>query len=130
MAKNKNSGEVTAGLTGSLLDGLDFGANGPGVTAGGAQAPQQRPQDKPLAISAYAKKKRVERRNVKLNILLKPYLSERMIEAKNNGEIKSQNDLIVTLLERHFALDDAIKEGKIKTQEDLLNFVAKQYLDA
>lgn len=130
MAKKENTTEVTGGLSGteSVLDGLSFGASK--TARQGGQKPDPVPPAKPApaaqeeVFSAYGgKKKRHERKSFKTNILIKPSYVDRMDKAIDSGYIKSRNDLINSLLERHFALEDALAEGRIKTREEVADFL-------
>ena len=104
MAKAKNTEEVTGGLTANL----NFGTSEDAKTR---NMYDERGREEPRSgtsasiVEGYQKtlKRRHERRNVKLNIMLKLSTSNLLEEALERGEIRSKNDLINYLLEEYFA---------------------------
>lgn len=101
MAKEKNTTEVTGGITRpGLLDGIEFEPSAePGaVRDRGAYGQQSKNQ----LVDVYRQQGRAERRSTKLNILVKPSTAQKMDKAVEDGEIKSRNDLINYLLEEYF----------------------------
>lgn len=100
MAKEKNTTEVTGGITKpGILDGIDFEPSAePGVVSPRAGVQQTKNQ----LVDVYRQQGRAERRTTKLNILVKPSTAQKMDKAVEEGEIKSRNDLINYLLEEYF----------------------------
>jgi len=132
MAKKENATEITGGLTtGGLLDGLTFGASRTARETPVEKEVQPQPKTESkttLKIGDYGfKTKAPERKNVRLNLLIKGSLADKLEEATEEGKIKSRNDLVNILLMRHCELIEAIENGQIKTREEMLDFLAKQY---
>lgn len=101
MAKEKNTTEVTGGITRSgILDGISFEPSAEPVVVRERAAFQQ--QSKNQLADVYRQQGRAERRSYKLNILVKPSTAQMMDKAVEEGEIKSRNDLINYLLEEYF----------------------------
>lgn len=100
MAKEKNTTEVTGGITKpGILDGIDFEPSAePGAVSPRAGVQQTKNQ----LVDVYRQQGRAERRTTKLNILVKPSTAQKMDKAVEEGEIKSRNDLINYLLEEYF----------------------------
>lgn len=102
MAKEGKNTEVTGGITKpSVMDGLSF------EPLAEPEARQQAPvrrTGKNQLVAGYDSRRmeEPERRSVKQNILITPYIAGRMDEAAKKGEIKSRNDLINYLLEEYF----------------------------
>lgn len=98
---------------GGLLGGLSFGASKQaaedGVKTQTAPAPvvaatpvPQAEQMSQILRKSYQENSRIERRNIKLNIMITPTMSKMLDNASQSGEIKSKNDLINSLLEQFF----------------------------
>ena len=100
MAKEKNTTEVTGGITKpSILDGINFE---PSAEPGAVRPHTGVQQTKNQLVDVYRQQGRAERRTTKLNILVKPSTAQKMDKAVEEGEIKSRNDLINYLLEEYF----------------------------
>lgn len=106
MAKEKNTTEVTGGITkpmgSGVLDGIKFD---PAVERGGSgrkAGAQSARKGERTGYGAGYPQQDFERRSVKLNILVTPSTAKMLDEAAKRGEIKSRNDLINYLLEEYF----------------------------
>lgn len=92
----------------SLLGGLSFGASKqatqetPGAKAASVTQTAQA-SDVPQALVKGYKDSKEERRNVKLNILIRPSTAKLLEKAVQRKEIKSKNDLINYLLEQYLS---------------------------
>lgn len=99
MAKEKNTTEVTGGITRpGLLDGIQFETSDDNPGRG----PVQPRQPKNQLAAGYRGQVRSERRNIKMNIMIKPSTAKLLDAATEKGEIRSRNDLINYLLEEYF----------------------------
>lgn len=101
MAKREHQENVTGGLT----DGLDFET--PTTQQEGAGRPKAQNVNQTAAsplMDGYqlVHQRKYETRSAKLNILVKPSTAQKLDESVKEGKIKSRNDLINFLLEKYF----------------------------
>lgn len=107
MAKKENVDNTEVG--GGLSDGFAYGASRQARETGGEQPRAPRTNENSLALARGYQKSiepTVERRSVKVNILITPSLSEALDHAVKHKKIRSRNDLINYLLEQYFSGDN------------------------
>jgi len=85
-----------------LLGGLSFDASK--RAAQETAAPATPAAEAVKALSRGYKSEKAEKRNVKLNVLIKPSTAKLLDKAVLRKEIKSKNDIVNYLLEQYFGL--------------------------